>query len=226
KLETYGSDNIDQFEFKELESVEIHKLVKPTKTIANKDGRFFPYINTSTIELSKYQIYNKTQAADKKNINTREHCLIKALLECGVETALINQIKLQYIAGCSISKKDLSDIAQILKRDITLHYMDNTDKPQKKIYRYKPEDRLQTIHIALYMNHYFLFEKSPYSKYSITNYNEVKDIENFEDITRTKKNKAGIVKPTYNKNKAKISSLLLIHKLHEQKHFKKHDMTT
>jgi hypothetical protein len=222
-VESYGSDIWANYRFEDITSVVISKYTKPERVIKNKNGKFFPYINKTNMDLIKYQIFNQKQAYDNKITTEREHCLIHTLLECGINKAKTNNVKMAYLKGCNISKKDLSKIASIINRDIILHYMNSTEDCTR-IYtkKYKAGNTTDgpEIDIAIYENHYFKFEETIYSKFSINNYNLVKDQKNFKDITK-KRGKKGFDRT---KNKFKISSLLMVDKLFNSGYFVKLDL--
>jgi hypothetical protein len=223
-INTFGSDTLDEVDFSSITSMIIRRIT-PTREIQNRDGRFFPYLNTTNEDLSKYQIFNQDQAYDKNLIKKREHCLTFTLLASGVSKSVVNEIKMSYFGGeegrVNISKKDLHKISNSIKRDITVHTISG-GKIQKQKIKATDNELQEPINIALHSNHYFLYDDTDYSKYSITHYEELKDVEDFKNIISTK-----IVKDKkYYKrsNKTKINSLLLVDKLHKQNYFKKLDL--
>jgi len=219
-LNTFESDALTKINSWNILSVEVSLLDKPKQIKKNKDGKFFPYINTSKINLTDYQIFNQEQAYDKANIDKLEHCLIYTLLRGGVDISIVNEIKMSYIEGCNIRKADLKNISNIIKRDIILHYMCNTPG-STKIYKthIKSNDKQhELINIGIYESHYFLQEITKYSKYCINNYEDIKNESHFESIVK----KSG--KYIKLSDKYKINSLLMIHKLFEKDYFKKLDL--
>lgn len=214
-----GSDIFASIDFNTIISMRIEKLENPNRIINNRDGQFFSYINTTNLDLSKYQIFDQKQAYDKNLISNREHCLLHTFLQCNIDKKLVNTIKLSYINGYNIRKKDIKNIATIIKCNINIH----TLKPNSKIEISKTNINVnQSINIAMYENHYFKFEDTIYSKYFINNYEELKNEELKENITnvRTKNNKKYITR----EEDKKINSLLLIDKLFKNKYFKKLDL--
>ena len=220
--EGYGSDVLAEYDFISVTNITIEKYEEPTRIIKNKDGKFFAYINSTKLDLSKYQIYNQEQACNKKNMDKREHCLIHTLLECGVSKAYTNQIKMSHQENCSIRKTDLKKIATIIKRNIILNYMnsnENCNKIYKKIVKADEAD-YEPIEISIYENHYFVFEKTKYSKYCIDNYEDVMLEKEFNNII--KKRKKGYDR---SKDKYKINNLLMVDKLFKKKLFKRLDLS-
>ena len=224
----WGSDAIAGVDLADIKNLELIKYQKPKKIFDNRDGKFLPYINTTKLNLSRYQIYNQNEAYDN-NINKREHCLIYALELAGVKTTLLNQIKLSYICtdetdnkiNCNIRKKDLYKISTKIKSNIILCTLNKKNEIVKQIYKSK-EKTDKKIEIALYANHYFIFENSTYSKYFIKHYEYLKDVSNNENITKCdiKNGK----KYYYRTEGNKTNSLNLVSKLFNDGYFKKLDM--
>jgi len=216
----WGSDIIDRISIDRITRFKINRIARPARVIRNRDGRFFPYINTTEMDLSRYQVYNQTQAYD---LNSREHCLIQALIHCGLPQANINEIKLAFEIGCNIRKSDLSKIAEMIKSNIHLTHHDGK-KVRRKLYKFKQpvigSIQVKTYEIALFENHYFINEKTIYSKYSIQNYEDVKDTQNFNNIERKDRK---IYK--FNPNGTKLDSLNLMRILLEKKLFLKLDLS-
>ena len=100
---TYGSDVLDNITISDISTFELIRLNQPNHQI-NRNGRFFPYLNTTNLDLSIYQIYNQEQT---KELKEREHCLLHTLKECGISSYHINEIKLLLVEGCNFRKKDL-----------------------------------------------------------------------------------------------------------------------
>lgn len=220
--EVYGSDVLDNLNIQEIESFTIIELQRPQRIINNRDGRFFPHLNTTNLDLSDYQIFNQEQAYDDKIVK-REHCLIHTLLKCGVDKTKVNEVKMTFKSGCNFKKKDVKHVAGIVFKNIVIHQF----KPDGKIKKTETlpnaiidGNPLEKINIAIYENHYFKFEETKYSKFFIDHYEELKDVEDNHKIVK-------FVERTGKYEKAddrKINSLLMMKKLLEQGHFKKLDM--
>ena len=235
-FERFGSDILTTYNFVDLKSITIEKFEfdsQRMRKIKNKDGAFFPYINTTNINLSRYQIYDQEQAYDDDTNEEREHCLFHTLKLFKINEALINSIKMslfnknqygEYIQT-NIKKKELKNIANVIDRNINLYYIDsneNTSKIQKNVIYCNNEKQERFLNLAIYENHYFKYENSNYSKISIDKYNQLCELPNFNDITKIRKRKNKVY---YTRTRdRKVNSLLMIHKLHKQGHFKKLDL--
>jgi len=182
------------------------------RTRPDQDGAYFPRLNSldkhgskssEYVNLERYQIFPKSKDS--------ENCLIHTLsLMPEISATQINQIKLALTAGASIAKKNLKTISEILKMTIILHHMEEQHRVQK-FGKFENE-----INIALYMNHYFIYEETKYTNYSIKNYNNIKHRKNWWNLY--KKNDSSTTK-------SKISSLQLIHLMNELKYFIVGDMS-
>lgn len=218
-IEDYGSDTLNKIKINQIENITISKMEEPKRLFKNKDGKFFAYINTTNLDLSKYQIYNQEQAY---KIKKREHCLIQTLILSGVSISIINQIKLSYINGVHIRKKDLLKIASICKRNINIHTIN--ERGYINIQKVKVNDSsIKDIEIALFENHYFLLEDTKYSLFFIKNYSKLFEIENPYSINRIK-NVNGKNYYYRNKDTNKINSLIVVYNLFKQDYFKKLDL--
>ncbi len=220
QIEEYGSDIMDTYEFNQIESIQIIKHKKPNKEMKNKAGGFFPLVNSSEIDLSDYQIYTSDQieALTGRGAVKIEQCLIQAL-KGQVDEDLLNKVKLAFLGRTHINRKDLQKVANIIGRDIRVFYHDNkaSDRVRNKLY--KAIDTTQNdraaLKIAIHRAHYFKYEESKYSAYSIDNYEELKNEPDFHDLYMKNRRK----------KTRKISSLKLIKMLDNQNYFIKGDLS-
>ncbi len=220
-LDGFGSDTIEDITKDEIQDMKIVKMDEPKRKIKNKDGKFFPYINTSNLDLSKYQIYNQEQAYE---IEKREHCLIQALILSGVGEEIVNQIKLSYVSGVHIRKSDLPKIASICKRNINLHTMKESEISIQKIQGDAERGKNSVINIALFEEHYFLLEDTEYTLFFIKNYEKLSKVENPYAVNRIKIVNGKEYYYRTNETK-KINSLIVVYNLFKQDYFKKLDLT-
>lgn len=275
EIETLGSDTMNNFGLKEVTSLSVHKYnecpiqgyvgFSPAQYIGrgvrdNQDGAFFPYFNTTDLDLSRYQIWTeeeskkvikedhgvksgklsknqkdiyKMAADDPKNEefdesvieksvreqvkderSLREHCLLHTLKMLGIPQETIDAIKIRYVGAKYITIKELPKLADYLERDIVRRRISDKGVMRKNIYKTK-NAKYPPVVIAMYKNHYFVFEKTEYSVYFIEHYKEMKYAHNRET--------GGSY---YVRNKgAKIDSLRLVHTLFKAGYFVKGDMT-
>lgn len=213
----FGSGLQETITISSIVEFTVSPIPKPETEYQNNNGAYFPKINNTNIDLSKYQIYTQEQAY--KIGDNRESCLIEALIQAGVDKASINGVKEAY-PFYSIKVRDLGDVASKINKNINLRYFENLNQKQKiKVY---PKNKIyeETIEIGIINHHYIFNEKTIYSRYAIRNYETVKDLPNFHDIH--KKNPNSYLRSD---KIAKLTSLELIKLLDKGGHFVKGDMS-
>lgn len=216
----YGSDDFGRFmhtgisDFK-LTKTEPKKITTKKRLFKkNKNGHFFRYLNTTDINLERYQIISKESNKDILN----EHCLIYSLQQAGVDNVILNRIKTTFQQGSSFAKCNLKKIVDILKRKIILYELPTKKHAKIKTIFGKTYDN--PIEIALFENHYFINDTTKYTSFSIKHYDEIKHIKDFHDISDRQRHHEGL----YSRKKAKkISSLDVIKILFTNNKFKKDD---
>jgi hypothetical protein len=163
----FGSDRQKELAKEEITSVLIRARTRnqESKQARDQDGAFFKRLNSRPefFFLNRYQIYSKY---DSINEVSNENCLLHALRLCGISDSLINSVKISIGVGSSIAKKALHRIADMINKFIMLNFYDKKKGTTRKIkYGDKKVDK-EEIQIALYDNHYFIFEPTKYSSYS------------------------------------------------------------
>jgi hypothetical protein len=164
-------------------------------------GAFFPFINTTKIDLTDYGIYPEVNAKNYKN-----NCLIHALIVAGVKD--LDPVR-RIIKCDDVPKSKLGDVAEIIRTQI--HVKQDGYNYLAKYGKQFPN----IITLGLIENHYFLINDVPICHYAVENYETVKDLPNWQTI-KTLEGK-------YYKRDAKrtMSSFDLIKKCLELKYFKK-----
>jgi len=198
-----GSDAINQILAVGIKDIELGTVRQRNMF---KSGSFFRYLNTTDINLERYQIISNT--TDKKIMD--DHCLTYCLKQYNIDEEIINRVKTTFETGSFFPKKNLKEVSNIIKKNINLVWYDAKGNRRNCKYT-KTYD--ETINIALYEDHYFINEITNYTPYSSKHYKEIKHIKDFNKIYR-KDNKY------YVKNdKLKIDSLTLIKNLFETDNF-------
>jgi hypothetical protein len=206
ELQSYGSDVIQEMIFTGIRNLVIEEYEYFGKSEdGNSSGQFFPYINNSDFDLSRYQVFNQEQAESFETHKNMKHCFIKALENTGIKEHVLNRIALGIQTGAHFAKKHIKNVAQEINCKIIIHTY--TKKKIKKVWYGKGEE----VNIALYKGHYFTFEKTIYSKFSVINYEKLKKFKNIHDIVRLHSTTR---KPVYG-DSSKISSLAMIKLLHD-----------
>jgi len=214
-LQSHGSDTIESIITQGIQDILIEEYVYTgTAQAGNTTGMFFPFINTTELDLSRYQIFNQNQAYDKNTHKNMKHCFIQALEHTGLKESLINTVVLAIETGAHFAKKHIKVVAEKIKRRIIIH---TYTKDQLKKAKYGEGEELN---VALYQGHYFAFEKTIYTRFFADNYMELKDATNAHNVTRLSGSTGN---PIYGTAK-KLNSLTLIKILFDNKHFKPLDM--
>jgi hypothetical protein len=221
KLETYGSDVIDNFFIEGFKSIthDYIEVDKKTKKMAeNRNGEYFNAVNKTIIDLSAYQIYDEEhfkaikEKREKKESRFEEedikHCIIQALELHGIENVKLKRVLTSFDDCFNFPISKLQKLAEAIERTIYLYTYDiNSDIRCKK---YEVENT-EPLKIALYKNHYFIYNDTNYTKYSVEHYEEVKDKKNFNEIYGILKD--GTIKRS--KKRVKLNSLEAIKKMND-----------
>lgn len=213
-----GSDQMVELLINEPESVKIEKYKSNKRPKPNKDGKFFPYINVSKFDLSKYQIYDQDQAYE---CGKRDHCLIHSLKSLGIKKSLTDNVKRCFLTECNFKKKDLPMVSEIIGKRIKLHHLSNG----KCRYDLYGNEELEVIDLAIHSNHYFVYEETEWSQFYLKHYDELKELQDGESVTKIVKNKD---KSYFTRGKIKkfINSLQLVENLFKLNYFQKLDMSS
>lgn len=168
------------------------------------NGAFFKYMNNTTFDLVKFGIFN-----DVKPEYYTDTCLIYALKQGGLEENKLSEIRMM-LKCRNIPLSDLPAICDKVKIQIQISKLDkNMEKDRKhnerNIYG-KTYDRI--FKVGLVGSHYFIIDKTEITSFAIENYEELKDIEEFNYIYNAshKKNSSRCI------DSFKLIRLLLEHK--------------
>ena len=165
------------------------------------DGAFFRFIHKlEHVDLDAYGVFKTVN-----HNNYEDNCLIKAIETAGYDTTSIKCLcKNQYIP-----MKDLKTIAEKLNIYITVRRI--TDEKKKTHYG---NNKHPEIKLGIIEKHYFLIQETNYTRFSIENYNDVKDLKDFNRICK-KDSKSGKYKYS---NDRFIDSYKIIKILVDNKH--------
>lgn len=122
-----------------------------------KANAWFPYLNGTDLDLSRYQIYND---------NTIEEdiaCIIFSLKMCDIEEANLREICNLMQSGIYITNDKLHTVADIIKRRISV----TTCKDNRNRQTVYGKQYDKTIELGCLENHYFINEATGYSKFYI-----------------------------------------------------------
>lgn len=116
-------------------------------------GAFFPYLNTTVLDLSKYGIYTEV-----KKENYTDNCLVHALNMAGIDTKPIKYM----VSKGLVPVCKLAEIADIIETTIVLL----KENDQKRYFG----DYEDEVNIGLIADHYFYNDRTTVNSYAIKNY--------------------------------------------------------
>jgi len=192
----------------------ISRRVERLRKRNNTNGKYFAYFNTTDLDLKKYQIFTENDY-DVDLVNN-VHCLVHALSY--YSSYIEGKARELIINDTHFPRSKLKALAKLLEITIKLYTIEirTTKNSKKTTYYNKGTDKV--VELALYKNHYFVYDKKTiYSRFFINNFDRLDKLNN--------PNKYNIVKISKNKylgydSGRKIDSLGLVHKLYELGKFK------
>ena len=143
-----------------------------------KVGARFNFYNKTNIDLNRYQIYNE----DEKVSN--EHCFTYTLRKLHFPQHILNTVALA-LPNSALSKTSLKDFAGLIGANINLHYYRGDGFEKCTTYKC-PTPEEKSIDIALYKKHYFVYEKTKFSKFFTKNYKKCMKHKQPHKITKFK----------------------------------------
>lgn len=146
-------------------------------TYALDNAAFFKYTHTTHYDFSRYGIF---KSIDAKNYD--DNCLMYALKLAGVDAVILEDLKLR-MKNRNIPRSDLKKIAEDYNLSFVVRTA-NQEKAKVKPFLYGKGEN--PIFIGTLDNHYFLIEKTNYTRFCIEHYDEVKDEVNSNTIIKRK----------------------------------------
>ena len=171
-----GSDALEEIINTGIEDVRLLP-VQQKKLFKNKGVNFFRYFNTTDIDLTDLQILREDD--DIKYLN--ESCFIYALEKCGIDKNDLSHIKNTFNVGSYFPRNKMKGVCDYLKTNINLTWYDAKNAKRSKMIT---TDYKDTINLGMYEDHIFINNVSQFTRFSIENYNIVKDLDNFNNISR------------------------------------------
>ena len=168
--QAHGSDKDILQEMINLKQITIIPFNKRKDT---NQGGFFLYYNKTAIDLKDFQIYN----SEPKSYD--DNCFVYALKQSGLLTDTeINSIKFM-CAGLYVPTNKIKEVSDKYNLTIRVKKIYENDKSDK-VMKYGNGERI--INIGLIDKHYFVIKTIPYTMYSIKNYEELKDKDNWNEF--------------------------------------------
>ena len=116
--------------------------------------------------------------SEMMNKTESECCLIHTLRRAGIETELINAVMVNLSLGrkeVNIPLSKLQEIAKMIKRKIVIKTVGLTDNAKRRELTYNKEEK-ETLYIAQYDNHYFLYEpETQYTEFFLKYHKQLKE---------------------------------------------------
>lgn len=123
-------------------------------------GEFFPYMNKTHYDFSRYGIYQEVESSYSV-------CFLEALKAGGLSPEKTEKLKHMINHG-SVPKSQIAKICDELQIKITLR-----QDGQKNNYKYGVGE--ETFELGLIENHYFIYETTNNTRYSLEHYDEIKE---------------------------------------------------
>lgn len=146
--------------------------LEPVYKNKKSPNAFFKYHNKTNIDLTRCGVWSETVPS-----NYDDTCLIMALRNGGLsikkQEIIKRMIKNRCIPICDLPK--ICNAAQIQIKIKTEDVANNSKRVYGKEYD-------EVYHIGNLIEHYFIIEPTNYTSYSIKNYNELKQVPNFNQI--------------------------------------------
>lgn len=129
-------------------------LPQQERTYNLRGGAFFPYFNTSKINLSRYQIFTREQYKKGGYATNPPPCLVYALCRCNKLTDGEKLIIKHMVSSKFVDDARIQKIAQRLNIEISVCHLD--DKPRTVNYKGVQTPPRFKISLNLFKNHYFI----------------------------------------------------------------------
>ena len=158
-----------------------------------REGMFFNYVTKESVpqsikdQLKRYQIFSSFVDETGKRIPELEDCCFVYALKMSNQfsESTLNQIRLR-IRNRYQSIKSINEICKEFKIHLVCHYINDKRSEkvgpnQQKFIGVKEEEAAFKVEMNLFQKHYFLEEKTPFSKYYINNF-EKEEEDKFDKI--------------------------------------------
>jgi len=164
----HGSDKLKEYEHTLITHIKLQQYQQPRNV--RRQNAFFAYFNKTDIPLSQYQIYT----TEEDRVAENECCLLFALRKGGIsEVAIIDIIAKMGALQTNIPLSKMEEIANIINHKIIMYYYDEKkEEALKKVYG---KEFTKEVTICQYVNHFFVYEETKYTKFYIANKQELDD---------------------------------------------------
>lgn len=172
------SDSNDNDIHNTLHNLASIKVEFVNKSVGKRDkGGFFPFVNTSNLDLTKYGIYNEQGINDEK---LNECCLVTAFRNSNLFTddeikLLQSTIKTRYV-----KKVELRSVSDLFHVNIHIKKISNSTYN----YSYANDNYNRTINLLIMFNHYMLDDVTSITKCYIENMSVIDSDKRFMNHAR------------------------------------------
>lgn len=139
-------------------------VFNPTNKYDKANGAFFKHNHVTHFDFSRYQIYNVTPA-------DIDNCLVHSLSVGGLSEDKLNTLRLRCRVN-NIPMCELENLCQDLKIKINLKKMKSVNDARIFVYGKQFEE---VYDVGLLDEHFFINEKTQYTRYCLENYDDVKN---------------------------------------------------
>ena len=125
------SSIIDAGEYEQRQIVLEQEEQKP-KAYKRREGSFFPYVNLTDIDLTRYQIPNQyDKSMDTKKL-LKDNCIIHAFKKVIKDKAIINKMRLYLGTDTrNVLATKINDLCRKFKLHVKIHNMSINEKKRK-----------------------------------------------------------------------------------------------
>ena len=156
----------DVFKFVYFDAISISRVRPSGNTRKDNRDSFFPYLNKTDLDLSKYQIFSSIVGENGKQIpELNDSCFVYALAQAGIDEDTLNKIRLRiHTRKFGLSKMDM--ICQEFNLHVSVKDLESTnDNTKFRVNRKKFFGTANGTKVLLnsYKCHYFIEDRTPYT---------------------------------------------------------------
>ena len=212
------SNNTVQSILSKLEGEErdlVARLLENAKrnTYGTREGQLFKFINTSWVNLERFQIFNRLTKREIE-IMDYENCVVWALKMFGIEEEILEAVR-RCIGTKHFPQSKFQDLANEFNLAFKIRYYEET---KTRVFNYTPAEgeATRTIPLILFDDHYMLDESLPITDYYIRHKNLIDNhriARNWTQEERQRVCKYRKDKDTFEKKREVHTSIMVILKI-------------
>ena len=178
-----GSDSYSRLEGQTITGMTLVKLSKPQRKKTKGSGSkrkavgWFPYLNGSDLDLTRYQIFSKND--DNEDVS----CLLHSLKFAGIPESKLMEISSAVGNGIHITQSNLKLVCDVIEKTIIVRQASGR-KVNKYGTKYEQND---VINLGEVDGHFFINEETKYTGFYVKNMGALSDIDDEIKFSFTKK---------------------------------------